>query len=394
MPSTESPLSPLPTEPSAPGWSRIPWPAKWQLLARGVAGLYACGLLLHRGYVGAVLRLGRKDPQTAPFPTLGIGNVHAGGSGKTPLALWWLKSMDHRSSGKPWGYLSRGYGRPSTDFRWVSAEDTAAEVGDEALMAAARRPEKTVGVAANRRKGLAIFAQESNCAGVVLDDVLQHRWVQPTAMLVACPWDRPWDRESLLPAGTLRDFPRSAGRAQAVVVTGTPLNATREELVLLAARLRRAANKTAPWPVFFAQWVYGDWIPWKPGEPSLRTNTEVQGPSGPVLCTAGIARPERFLAAVQARVPVAKTAFYPDHTPVDAPHLLALARQTGIQDVVLTAKDAARMESVWRTGASQTPGPVDRLRFWILPVEVGFLEGPDGGEPEALAYLCAHVGLS
>jgi hypothetical protein len=165
-------------------------------------------------------------------------------------------------------------------------------------------------------------------------------------------------------------------------------------MVLLAARLRRAANKTAAWPVYFAQWVYGDWIPWKPGEPSLPANTEAHGPLGPVLCTAGIARPERFLAAVQARIPVAQTAFYPDHTPLDAMHLLALARQTGIQDVVLTAKDAARMESVWRTGAYQTAGPVDGLRFWILPVEVGFLEGPDGGEPEALAYLCAHVGLS
>jgi hypothetical protein len=113
-----------------------------------------------------------------------------------------------------------------------------------------------------------------------------------------------------------------------------------------------------------------------------------------VLCAAGIARPERFLAAVEARVSVAQTAFYPDHTPLDAAHLLALARQTGLQDVVLTEKDAARMESVWQPGASQTPGPVDGLRFWILPVEVGFLEGPDGGEPEALAYLCAHVGLS
>jgi tetraacyldisaccharide 4'-kinase len=147
--------------------------------------------------------------------------------------------MDQRYSGKSWGYLSRGYGRSSTDFRWVSAVDTAAKVGDEALMAAARRPEKTVGVAANRRRGLSFFAAESRCAGVVLDDVLQHRWVQPTAMLVACPWDRPWDQESLLPAGTLRDFPRSAGRAQAVVVTGTPSDATREEMVLLAAPAAR-----------------------------------------------------------------------------------------------------------------------------------------------------------
>jgi len=267
----------------------------------------------------------------------------------------------------------------------VSADSSSKDSGDEALLVARQSQNTTVGVCADRREGLRQLGQLS-CTGVVLDDVLQHRRVRPQALVVACPWDRPWDEEALVPLGTLRDFVGSARRAQAVVVTGTPEGTSGADWSERAARLRRAASLPATCPIYFTLWKYGTLQPWDP-------TAEVPLPNK-VVCVSGIAQPERFANAVAQQHTVVNELRFADHAQLPLEALLDAAAESATFDLVLTAKDAARMRQTWSQGAPAQQLCAAGIQLWILPVELTFLAGPDGGEADALAYLCAHVGLS
>jgi tetraacyldisaccharide 4'-kinase len=350
--------------------------------------LYGIGILAHRMWTFGTRLLEKLFGFGAPLPkikTLGIGNVHVGGTGKTPLALWLLHALEARHPEEKWGYLSRGYGRDSRGWHRVSADSLPQDSGDEALLVAQQSPNTAVGVCADRREGLRQLAQ-LGCTGVVLDDVLQHRRFRPQALVVACPWDQPWDEEALLPLGTLRDFVGSVRRAQAVVVTGTPEGTTGADWSERAARLRRAASLPASCPIYFTQWTYGALQHWN-------STAEVPQPNR-VVCVSGIAQPERFANAVAQHHTVVNELRFADHASLPLEVLLESAAHNNTPDLVLTAKDAARMRQTWSRGAPAQQLRAAGIQLWILPVEMAFLAGPDGGEAEALAYLCAHVGLS
>lgn len=327
------------------------------------------------------------NPSAPPseLRSIGIGNVHVGGTGKTPLALWLLNALQKRQPEEKWGYLSRGYGRGSRGWFRVSADSSPLDSGDEALLVAQACPTAVVGVCANRREGMRHLALEG-CTGVVLDDVLQHRRVQPQVLVVTCPWDQPWDKEHLLPVGTLRDFVGSVRRAQAVVITGTPEGSSGVDWSERAARLRRAASLPALCPIYFTQWRYG------PLQPLNSTPAHSQPTQ--VICVSGIARPERFINAAAQTYAVIAALSFADHAPIPLNALLDAARTHSTLDFVLTAKDAARMRQTWSQEVLAQQLSTAGIRLWVLPVELTFLPGPDGGEAEALAYLCAHVGLS
>jgi hypothetical protein len=85
---------------------------------------------------------------------------------------------------------------------------------------------------------------------------------------------------------------------------------------------------------------------------------------------------------------------FADHASLPLEAIVEAAAHNNTPDLVLTAKDAARMRQTWSRGAPAQQLRAAGIQLWILPVEMAFLAGPDGGEAEALAYLCAHVGLS
>lgn len=350
--------------------------------------LYGSGILAHRIWIFGTRLLEKLLGFGAPQPkikTLGIGNVHVGGTGKTPLALWLLHALEARHPEEKWGYLSRGYGRDSRGWHQVSADSLPHDSGDEALLVAHQSPNTAVGVCADRGEGLRQLV-ELGCTGVVLDDVLQHRRILPQALVVTCPWDQPWDEEALLPLGTLRDFVGSVRRAQAVVVTGTPEGTALVNWSERAARLRRAASLPASCPIYFTQWKYGALQPWDP-------KAEVPLPNR-VVCVSGIAQPERFANAVMQQHTVVRELRFADHAQLPLEGLLEAAAESATYDLVLTAKDAARMRQTWSQGAPAQQLLAAGIQLWILPVELAFLDGPNGGEADALAYLCTHVKLS
>ena len=142
----------------------------------------------------------------AGIPVVVVGNVVAGGSGKTPLVIGMLQHLGAR--GLKAGLVSRGYGRTSTGCREVTGTSSAAEAGDEALLVA-RRCQVPVFVASDRTAAMrALRAAYPATQVIVSDDGLQHYALGRD--IEVCVFDqRGVGNGWLLPAGPLREpWPR------------------------------------------------------------------------------------------------------------------------------------------------------------------------------------------
>ncbi len=276
----------------------------------------------------------------APVPVLCVGNATVGGAGKTTVALDLAQRL--RAAGRAPHVLLRGYGGAARGVRRVSPGDTAALVGDEALLLAAVAP---TWVGADR--AAAARAAVAAGAGVlVMDDGLQNPGLVKDLSLLVIDGGFGFGNGRVLPAGPLREpAAAAAARCGAAVLIGPDRHSARAALPpglpVLSARL-------------------------DPGP-------EAAGLRGArVLAFAGIARPEKFFASLDdaGALVVARESF-PDHhafAPRELARLRARAAELGAVPVT-TAKDAVRLPAEVRAVVRvlgvrlvwQDPGAVDAL---------------------------------
>jgi tetraacyldisaccharide 4'-kinase len=153
----------------------------------------------------------------AGVPVIVVGNLTAGGSGKTPLVLWIVELLkEHR-----WqpGIVSRGYGGSATEPREASIASDPAEVGDEPILLA-RRSGCPVWVAPDRVAACRLLReQHPECDVIVTDDGLQHYALRRDVEI--CVVDaRGFGNGFPQPAGPLREPPSRLRSVDAVVVHG------------------------------------------------------------------------------------------------------------------------------------------------------------------------------
>lgn len=265
-------------------------------------------------------RLARTRPWRAPVPVICIGNLVAGGAGKTPVAL----AMGERlcSRGVAVHFLSRGYGGQESGPLRVDPElHDARAVGDEPLLLAQVAP---TWVSRDRVAG-AKAAVDAGAGALILDDGFQNPSLVKDISLLVVDGGYGFGNEHLLPAGPLRE-PVDTGlaRADAVVILG-------RDAAGVAARVARSPHSP---PILHAH---------------IRPALDCEGVSGrKVLAFAGIARPEKFFATLRdLGCNVVETRPFPDHyrfSARDIDRLLVDAGRLGALPVT-TAKDEARLPS-------------------------------------------------
>ncbi|MBD3239551.1 MAG: tetraacyldisaccharide 4'-kinase [Chitinivibrionales bacterium] len=302
------------------------------LLPRALAALYVGAVRLRNALFDSIPAMSARSP----MPVVSVGGIHAGGSGKTPLVALIAEHLLSRDIQVC--VASRGYGRRSSKLCVVGPGERCdwTDVGDEPAMIHRRLPQTWLAVSPNRRR--AIEAAAARMPGdrprvALLDDGFQHRRVRRDLDIVCLPAD-PW--QSLpLPAGYLREPLSALRRAHAVCIIGD--ESQREQLLRDAGRARRDYVNDN---VFVLLQQVG---------PCVRLDTGEQLAEPPrtrlsVLC--GIARPERFLRAVESLgVGTERAHVYPDHhiyTPADIE--TALAGDCG--GLLTTEKDSVRISSL------------------------------------------------
>ncbi len=162
--------------------------------------------------------LGWLAAEQLPVPVVVIGNIVAGGAGKTPLTLWLAQRLS--DLGRKPGIVSRGYGRDGGAVRKVGAGDTASAVGDEPLLLAQRTTCPVV-VGTDRVAAAHVLLQaHPECDLILCDDGLQHYRLRRDLEIAVI------DRRGLmngwpLPAGPLREPAARLARVDALVLNDT-----------------------------------------------------------------------------------------------------------------------------------------------------------------------------
>jgi len=272
---------------------------------------------------------------SAGVPVLSIGNLSAGGTGKTPLTLFLAEGLER--SGWPNAVLSRGYGgKREVDPMSVEADSDPRQTGDEPLLMALRLGPHRVVVGRKRHAAaLRALSQRPGRRCLLLDDGFQHRALRRDLDLLVLDGVRLWGNGRMLPLGDLREPMESAQRAHALIVTR-------------AARVKDRPAVETWWnrygsggPVFWVDFQLGRLRPW--GADGARTDT----PAGPAFAWCGLGHPEAFYAdlLLAGHRWVGHHSF-PDHrgpTPSELKRLQTEARGEGATWLVCTEKDAVKL---------------------------------------------------
>jgi len=316
------------------------WPA-WPLLLAAEA-CYRTAISVRnaswdrRQQAGALFR--------PPVPTVSVGNIGVGGSGKTPVTIW-LAGMLWTKGRRP-AIIARGYG----------AEPS--ELNDELQLQMRKCPYATVLASPDRVNGIRDAVSIHGAAAVILDDAFQHRRVERDLDIVLVDATRGFGNGHMLPAGPLREPVQSLRRADLVLLT-------RAEQVLpaqLDALSRRITAQTGRHlPVGRIRFM-----------PSALTDLQFSAadvPAGPGGAFAGIANFRAFANTCRQReLDVVAHMSLADHVRYDrvlCDRISRWARDSGVHWLVTTEKDAVKLCQI----RQDWPVPLRVLSIRVVPDE-------------------------
>lgn len=269
--------------------------------------------------IAGLLRRARAYPYVSSVPVICVGNIVAGGAGKTPTCLALHKLLAKETPSGKIAFVTRGYGgREKGPLRVDPTRHTAKDVGDEALLLAQTAP-CWIGV----DRAATIREAEKEATLIIMDDGLQNPHVQPTRTLLVIDGAVGLGNRKLIPAGPLRETLNDAfSRIDGIVMIG-------EDTHYIAPYLGK--------PVFQARLI-----------PSL-SSSFVASPN--VLAFAGIGRPSKFYASCrESGLSLVETQDFADHyayTDKDLAQLAERAQSRKLQ-LITTTKDYVRLPQPFR----------------------------------------------
>ncbi len=301
--------------------------ALWRLLLP-LSWLYG----LVSGAIRLSYRLGLRKAWRAPVPVVVVGNLTAGGNGKTPVVVWLVEQLTLR--GIRVGVVSRGYGGKAQHYPLLlNGTTTTEQAGDEPVLIY-QRTSAPVSVAPARSAAVKALLAEHNLQVVITDDGLQHYALARDKEIVVVDGVRRFGNGWWLPAGPMRE---RAGRLKSVdaVITNGGVARTGE----IAMRLR---------PGLAVNLLSGE----------KRAVAELHH----VVAMAGIGHPPRFFATLdECGLTPEKTVALADHQALSEAQVVGFY-QPG-QTLLMTEKDAVKCRHFAREN------------WWYLPVEAD-IQGP------------------
>ena len=328
-------------------------------MSRGPLAFALLPLAALFGAIGALrrslYRWGWWRAQTLPVPVIVVGNLVAGGAGKTPTVMAIVRLLGRH--GHLPGIVSRGYGRRSEACLEVQPGMPASECGDEPLLMYLRTGAPVVVGRDRVAASHLLLERHPEVDVIVADDGLQHLRLARTAQVLVFD-ERGVGNGWLLPAGPLREPLARVVPARSVVLYNAPA-------------------ATTAWPGDVAQRSLAGVVPlaawWQGQAASMAALLALRG--RPVVAAAGVARPQRFFAMLRGAGLTVTPLPLPDH------HGFAtLPWAAATADVVLTEKDAVKID----------PQRVGSTRVWVAALDFVLPEAfetaliallPPGGHP-------------
>jgi tetraacyldisaccharide 4'-kinase len=294
------------------------------------------------------------------FPIICVGNLTAGGTGKTPHIEWLIKNL---SGNYHVAVLSRGYKRKTIGYVLSTPISTPEEIGDEPYQIKQKFLQVPVAVSENRVLGIpALLGDEPNTEVVLMDDGFQHLSIQAGFNIVLCDYNRPYYNDYLMPAGLLRENKTGANRADVIIVTKCPRNLSLEEKNNIKQQLKLHDNQTA----YFSTIQYKNIV-------AITDSAKQQGlPKAhqPTVALAGIAKANLFINQVKSIQQQVIPLVFSDHQTYtdDRIQQLAATASTHPNSIIITTeKDAVKLKS------SKILPHINHLPIWYIPIGVEIL---------------------
>lgn len=281
----------------------------------------------------------------APCPVIVVGNLTAGGNGKTPVVIWLVQALQQRGL-RP-GVVSRGYGGKAERYPLlVTAETSTMQAGDEPVLIV-QRTQVPLAVAPRRRQAVEALLAAHDLDVIITDDGLQHYALQRDREIVVVDGMRRFGNGWWLPAGPMRERASRLREVDAVIVNGGEAQVNEIAMTLqpgLAVNLISGATAT------------------------LSELPEI-------VAMAGIGHPPRFFNTLQQQgvKTVAEVAFA-DHHAYSEEELRLLTRDD--QCLLMTEKDAVKCRSFARPN------------WWYLPVDAQLQGAAVATLLDDITHLC------
>jgi tetraacyldisaccharide 4'-kinase len=292
------------------------------------------------------------------LPVICIGNLAAGGTGKSPMVEFLIKKLkDHFVI----AVLSRGYKRKTKGYALAGADSTALDIGDEPMQFHLKFPDLTVAVGEERVVAIPqLLHDHPNTKAILLDDAFQHRSVKAGFNILLTDYNNLFTRDWFLPTGDLRDEKRSYKRADIIVVTKCNKDLSLKERNDIIDEIRPASGQD----IFFSAIHYGNayHIIHKT---ALSINNSME-----VLLATGIANPASLKEFLGENSGAYYELTYSDHYIFSIDDLKNIVRRfrsipSENKIILTTEKDAVRLMKFGQE--------LKDLPFYVIPIEPQFL---------------------
>ncbi len=275
--------------------------------------------------------------RSLPLPVISVGNISAGGTGKTPFVLDLAELMTRE--GHRTGILTRGYRRQSRENQLIlepGAQVPATSTGDEAQIFL-RSTLAPVGIGADRFQTGNLLAERFELDAILLDDGFQHLRLDRQLDIVLVDALEPFGQDALLPLGRLREPLESLSRADIFVVTRCESGRALEAI----ERRLRLYNERAP--IFHAAVVPECWV--EHGSGRRFCLDELKHVRAVAFC--GLGNPQSFWSTLRGlNIEPSLRRTFRDHHRYQPDEIRRLAREfvaTGAKVAVTTEKDAINL---------------------------------------------------
>lgn len=304
--------------------------------------------------------------QKFPVRLISIGNLSAGGTGKTPLTAAVAQKLKDDFQQKA-AIVSRGYkGSYSSESERVDIQNPAAAAiyGDEPTWYA---KQLNLPVYVGRRRSCAVaqlLKDTSNSIDVVIaDDAFQHRWLSRDLDIVLI--DATDNQIHMLPLGRRREPLSSLSRANIVVLTKVD-GVDSEDKAKMIQQVGEYGFSEKKKNLFLLNYKLS--VVYRLNHPEQKKN--LSSLSGKKAMAASIARPDYFKKMLESQIQLTATFVFPDHhlwSQADADHIIESSIKSGFDVLIVTEKDEVKMRNLnWKS-----------LQIFIAPLEIEFESGSE-----------------
>ncbi len=275
------------------------------------------------------------------LPILSVGNLIAGGSGKTPLVEYIIRLLGKNAN---LATLSRGYKRKTKGYHLATENESVDTLGDEPLQYHEKFASVHVAVSESRREGIRrLMLEIPDLDAVILDDAFQHRFVHPQLSILVTDYFKLYSEDWLLPFGRLREHISGRKRADIIVVTKTPR-------IFSPIVRKQLIEDLKPYPGQQVCFAYINYLPFVPVYKNNKLNQEIEDKVYTIIMLTGIGNPGPMQEYLRRLCTDLEIMEFPDHHEFTEKELLLLKEKykylpTKRKMIITTEKDAKRLQN-------------------------------------------------